>query len=334
MPTFWGAYDYEGWDTPTFSTGLTYGSTGTFNTTGVNFKPTGETGVPGDITWMDSFSATSLTVVVSCHTPNTANTGGFVGLVDENLTSIVGQSVDLSDGGQHTIVLDTTGVDWTTVRGLAVRSGDAAVAHTFTLHSSSYTGGSAETIVGATCAIAGGATASFTSGLVRAGEMGIVSGGTAAFFTGVLTGVGFHAEGGAVADLDGAMISCAKTVVAGNTKGKLLLLKITTTRFSATGASSPTVGGNQHRSSNFTIGGAGATAFAGAAVRPAQMSAAGGTTLSQAGGHAIAGKLGILAGATMSFSGGFDTFDFSAYQDQLIAGSITIVTMRKSTHVR
>ena len=141
MPSLWGNFAYTDWTGGNYTGPLTVGETGFTNTTGAIFTPDGETGEVGVTTWLDGFAASSLTVVVSAHTPAPTSTNGWVGLCDEFKAYITGQSVDLSDGLEHTVVIDTSGVDWTTVKGLLVESGDTSIAHNFTLHSTSYTGG-------------------------------------------------------------------------------------------------------------------------------------------------------------------------------------------------
>ena len=151
-------YEVTDWSSGNFTGPLTGGSADFFYSTGVVFTPSGETGGTGVNTWIDGLGANQLTVNVSCQTPNTSSTAGWVGLVDETFTAIVGQSTDMSGGGTKTVVLDTSSVDWTTVRGLQVKSGDSSTAHEFTLHSSSFTSPSAALTVSGGVPLGGSAT--------------------------------------------------------------------------------------------------------------------------------------------------------------------------------
>lgn len=151
-------YEVTDWSSGNFTGPLTGGSADFFYSTGVVFTPSGETGGTGVNTWIDGLGANQLTVNVSCQTPNTSSTAGWVGLVGETWTAIVGQSTDMSGGGTKTVVLDTSSVDWTTVRGLQVKSGDASTAHEFTLHSTSFTSPSAALTVSGSIPLGGSAT--------------------------------------------------------------------------------------------------------------------------------------------------------------------------------
>lgn len=151
-------YQVADWSSGNFTGPLTGGSADFFYSTGVVFTPSGETGGTGVNTWIDGLGANQLTVNVSCQTPNTSSTAGWVGLVDETFTAIVGQSTDMSGGGTKTVVLDTSSVDWTTVRGLQVKSGDSAAEHEFTLHSTSFTSPSAALTVSGKVPLGGSAT--------------------------------------------------------------------------------------------------------------------------------------------------------------------------------
>ena len=148
-------YEIADWTSGNFTGPLTGGSSGFINSIGAVFIPSGETGGTGVNTWIDGLGADELTVDVSCQTPNTSSTGGWVGLVDEYFAAIVGQSTDMSGGGTKTVVLDTSSVDWTTVRGLQVKSGDASTEHEFTLHSSSFTSASAELTISGSVPLGG-----------------------------------------------------------------------------------------------------------------------------------------------------------------------------------
>lgn len=159
MPTIYtNDYQVAGWTSGNFTGPLTGGSADFYFSTGVVFRPSGETGGTGVVTWIDGLGADELTVNVSCQTPTTSSTGGWVGLVDETFTAIVGQSTDMSGGGTKTVVLDTSGVDWTTVRGIQVKSGDASQEHEFTLHSSTFTSPSAALTVSGSVPLGGYAT--------------------------------------------------------------------------------------------------------------------------------------------------------------------------------
>jgi hypothetical protein len=164
-------YEIADWTSGNFTGPLTGGSSGFINSTGAVFIPSGETGGTGVNTWIDTLGADELTVDVSCQTPNTSSTGGWVGLVDEYFAAIVGQSTDMSGGGTKTVVLDTSSVDWTTVRGLQVKSGDASTEHEFTLHSSSFTSASAELTISGSVPLGGSATILAESRLTVSGDV-------------------------------------------------------------------------------------------------------------------------------------------------------------------
>ena len=169
-------YEIADWTSGNFTGPLTGGSSGFINSTGAVFIPSGETGGTGVNTWIDTLGADELTVDVSCQTPNTSSTGGWVGLVDEYFAAIVGQSTDMSGGGTKTVVLDTSSVDWTTVRGLQVKSGDASTEHEFTLHSSSFTSASAELTISGSVPLGGSATILAESRLTVSGSLPALGG--------------------------------------------------------------------------------------------------------------------------------------------------------------
>ena len=193
-------YEIADWTSGNFTGPLTGGSSGFINSIGAVFIPSGETGGTGVNTWIDTLGADELTVDVSCQTPNTSSTGGWVGLVDEYFAAIVGQSTDMSGGGTKTVVLDTSSVDWTTVRGLQVKSGDASTEHEFTLHSSSFTSASAELTISGSVPLGGSATILAESRLTVSG--GVPLGGLATILRTPIFSVhdGYFLGGGATFD--------------------------------------------------------------------------------------------------------------------------------------
>lgn len=193
-------YEIADWTSGNFTGPLTGGSSGFINSIGAVFIPSGETGGTGVNTWIDTLGADELTVDVSCQTPNTSSTGGWVGLVDEYFAAIVGQSTDMSGGGTKTVVLDTSSVDWTTVRGLQVKSGDASTEHEFTLHSSSFTSASAELTISGSVPLGGSATILAESRLTVSG--GVPLGGSATILRTPIFSVhdGYFLGGGATFD--------------------------------------------------------------------------------------------------------------------------------------
>ena len=173
MPFFYtNDYEITDWTGGSFTGPLTGGDTSGFDRSiGAVFLPTGETGGSGVNTWLDTLGASELVVQVSCQSPNMSSTGGWVGLVNTSYGAIVGQSTDMSGGGTKTVTLDTTGVDWTTVRGVQVKSGDASTAHLFTLHSSSFTASSPSLTVSGSIPLGGSATILAESRLTVSGSI-------------------------------------------------------------------------------------------------------------------------------------------------------------------
>lgn len=208
-------YEIADWSSGNFTGPLTGGSSGFINSTGAVFIPSGETGGTGVNTWIDGLGADELTVDVSCQTPNTSSTGGWVGLVNEYFAAIVGQSTDMSGGGTKTVVLDTSSVDWTTVRGLQVKSGDASTAHQFTLHSSSFTSASAELTISGSVPLGGSATILRTP--IFSIHDGYFLGGSATFDTPVALFVAdsFTLGGSAILTVDSGLSASGEITLGG-----------------------------------------------------------------------------------------------------------------------
>ena len=140
MPLWYSNTEGGGWDAATQTTDITgQGDTGGSGAQSVGhiFMPTAKTAWYSP-SWMDSSAMTSLQVEVSCNSPYTSSTAGYVGIIYwEYPEVIVGKTfVDLSGGGSHTVTIDTTDVDWGKAKGLLVHSGDTATAHLFDLFDS------------------------------------------------------------------------------------------------------------------------------------------------------------------------------------------------------
>ena len=324
MPSLWGNFAYTDWTGGNYTGPLTVGETGFINTTGAIFTPDGETGEVGATTWLDSFTASSLTVVVSAHTPNPTSTAGWVGLCDGLNAYITGQSVDLSDGLEHTVVIDTSGVDWTAVKGLLVESGDTFIAHKFTLHSTSYTGGGggSGTIVSG---VASGSGASLLLPVGGATTVEVQFSGTGASYLSIASATvassRFAATGGSAFAISATSTASSHFIARGRFVGTPKTVPIQATAFSVIG-----------RTKGFTMSagvvaaaeGTGESAFALSSSRIINTSFAttGVSTTIFTGGGAVASSASVSGESLLLPNGSYTTFDYATFAMLLESGQV------------
>ena len=323
MPSLWGNFAYTDWTGGNYTGPLTVGETGFINTTGAIFTPDGETGEVGVTTWLDSFTASSLTVVVSAHTPSPTSTAGWVGLCDTADAYIAGQSVDLSDGLEHTVVIDTSGVDWTAVKGLLVESGDTSIAHKFTLHSTSYTGGGG----GSGTPVSGVASGSGASLLLPVGgaTAEVQFSGTGASYLSIASATAassrFAATGGSAFAISATGTASSHFIARGRFVGTPKTVPIQSTAFSVIG-----------RTKGFTMSagvvaaaeGTGESAFAlsSSSIINTSFATTGVSTTIFTGGGAVASSASVSGESLLLPNGSYTTFDYATFAMLLESGQV------------
>ena len=324
MPSLWGNFAYTDWTGGNYTGPLTVGETGFINTTGAIFTPDGETGEVGATTWLDSFTASSLTVVVSAHTPNPTSTAGWVGLCDEFDAYIAGQSVDLSDGLEHTVVIDTSAVDWTTVKGLLVESGDTSIAHNFTLHSTSYTGGGGG---GSGTPVSGVASGSGASLLLPVGGVTaeVAFSGTGESYLSIASATVasslFAATGGSAFAIFATSTASSHFIARGRFVGTAKTVPIQSTAFSVIG-----------RTKGFTMSagvvaaaeGAGESAFAlsSGRITTTAFASTGASSTNFTGGGAMPSSASLSGNSLLLPNGSYTTFDYATFAMLLESGQV------------